>query len=59
MQMLSLGQSLQVYAIARIFTDYQGLIQVYKITIKFTAFPATFVGSLWLVFPLFLWTNKP
>ena len=34
----------------RIFTVFQGLIRVYGITIHFTGFPASFSGSLWLVF---------
>ena len=49
-------QSLQAYTFARIFTDFQGLIRVYGIIINFTGFPAS---SLWLVFSLFLWKNKP
>ena len=36
----------------RFCPDFQGLIRVYGITIKYTAFPASFAGSLWLVFPL-------
>ena len=48
------SQSLQVYTFARIFTVFQGLIRVYGITILFTGFRASFVGSLWLVFSLFL-----
>ena len=39
-------QSLQVYAFARIFT----INTVYGIAIHFTGFPASFVGSLWIVF---------
>ena len=33
-----------------------GVIGVYGITIKIAA---SLAGSLWLVFPLFLWKNKP
>ena len=53
------AQSLQVYAFACIFTDFQGLIRVYGFTINLTGFPASFSGSSWLVFSLFLWKNKP
>ena len=43
------------YALLPVF---QGVIWVYGITIKFTGFPASFSGSLWLV-SLFLWKNFP
>ena len=37
----------------RFCPDFQGLIRVYGFTINFMGFPASFAGSLWLVFFFF------